>query len=46
MKFLHGQEESGKLQFEIACQDYPRPGQFGGYPDFLVRAYRFLELGA
>jgi hypothetical protein len=45
MKFLHtAKEASGKLQFEFACQGYP--GQFGGYLDFLVRAYRFSELGA
>ena len=39
-------EASGKLQSEIACQGYPGHGQFGGYPDFLVRAYRFSGLGA
>ena len=47
MKFLHTAEEaSGKLQSESAYQGYPGHGQFGGYPDFLVRAYRFSELGA
>jgi hypothetical protein len=47
MKFLHTAEEaSGKLQSESAYQGYPGHGQFGGYPDFLVRAYRFSGLGA
>jgi hypothetical protein len=47
MKILHTTKEaSGKLQFEIAGQGYPGHGQFGGYQDFLVRAYRFSELGA
>ena len=47
MKFLQtAKEETGTRQFEIACQGYPGHGQFVGYPDFLVRAYRFSELGA
>ena len=47
MKVLHtAKEASGKLQSEIACQGYPGHGQLGGYSDFLVRAYRFSELGA
>jgi hypothetical protein len=44
MKVLYtAKEASGKLQSEIAG---PGHGQLGGYSDFLVRAYRFSELGA